>query len=186
MTDNYSQSRAKRDALKKWISNEITLQLRELKEEMDRKMEEDLYNLRQQIITEITTSLQYDKNLIDKKINDKMESLHGQIVVAGDRQTAAITQNTKELVLSVGKQVQKQVYNQVINEINEKIVPKVNNMVEWVNYNMQDGGEIVSGYRRAVEAQSCSDRVKLLTDTKDKRIISEHVRLVFGEPDEDE
>lgn len=77
------------------------------------------------------------------------------------------------------------VYDQVVADINETIVPQVNNMVEWVNHNMQDGNETVDRFRRAVESQHRLDpRIMLLTDGKrDDRIISPHVRTFFSNDD---
>ena len=98
--------------------------------------------------------------------------------------TALVTAISNQITEKIGQEV----YQQIIGEINEKIVPQVNNMVEWVNYNTQDGGEVVDSYRRAAELQAnkIDPNIRLITDgSKDKRIISEHVRTFFGGPDED-
>jgi hypothetical protein len=73
---------------------------------------------------------------------------------------------TKELTGAITQAASQKVYAAVISEINTKIVPKVDNMVQWVNYNMQDGGEIVTDYRRAVEHQSRESDMKLLASSK--------------------
>ena len=119
--------------------------------------------------------------LIDEKINKKVS----EATVANESQLVVANEKNREMMEVVGQQVCDAVYDQVINEINENIVPKVNNMVQWVNYSMQDGGEVVDSYRRTVEKTLCSDpNVKLITDGKnDKRIISEHVRLFFDDDD---
>lgn len=81
-----------------------------------------------------------------------------------------------------------EIFGQIVDEINEKVVPQMNTAMQWVSYNMQDGGEVVDGYRRAFEQQTnkLDPNVKLLGYGKtDNRIISPHVRTFFGGPDED-
>src|SRR6185312_6764485 len=118
---------------------------------------------------------------VEKKIVHHIDRANNQIVVANNQQLAVANEKTREMIIAVGQQVCDTVYERVITEINTEVVPKVNNMVQWVNYNMQDGGEVVDSYRRAVEHQHRPDsKIKLLTDgKKDKRIITEHIRTFF-------
>lgn len=196
------------DTLKQWISGEITLQLRELKQQINREIIEDLEIIKKQVtedvIRDVTARLQPEidrkargavnrigddlRRELDDTVDKKISGMNNQIVLANDRQIAMVKQTTKELVMAVGQQVTNSVYTKVIGEINEKIVPKVNNMVEYVQYQMQDGGEVVTNYRRAVEAQSnkhLQPGMKMITDGKnDRQVISENVRLFFS-PDSD-
>jgi N-formylglutamate amidohydrolase len=91
-----------------------------------------------------------------------------------------VQEQTKQMMQAVGQQITNAAYKRVIADINRDIVPKVNSMVEFVNYQMQDPGEIVTDYRRAVHQQA-NEGQKLLTDGNDKHVISEHVSLFFRE-----
>lgn len=206
---NYHRMSSK-DSLKQWVSNEITAQLKELKQQINIELAEDLDILRRKISSEVTADvidkLQMEidrkvriavqrgvdgvKKSVDETVDKKLSGVNNQIAVANDKQLQIVKQTTRELVAVVGQQVTNTVYNKVIGEINEKIVPKVNNMVQYVNYQLQDGAEIVTDYRRAVETQANKNLqpgVKMLTDGKvDKRVISEHVRTFFSDNESDE
>jgi len=196
--------------LKKWIQGEITSQLKELKLQLNKEMIEDLDAIRIRIADDVTHDvvlrLQGEierkskiavaraaedlRKEVDTAVVSQMDKVNNQLALTNDRQLAIVKQNTRELVNAVGQQVTKQVYSKVIGEINTKIVPRVNSMVEYVNYQMQDGGEVVTDYRRAVEAQAnkhLQPNTKLITDGKhDKQIISPHVRVFFGDDSDSE
>lgn len=142
--------------------------------------------LAQFISAEIARQLQVirdkDSNDISREIDKRFSENNNQLVVANNNQLNQMKEATREIVLAVGNQIEASVYEKVVGEINENIVPQVNNMVEYVNYKLQDGGEVVDGYRRAVEHQAnkIDPNVRLLTYGKtDKRIISDHIRTFF-------
>ena|ERR1700743_2014065 len=169
------------------IANEITLQLRELKRQINIELTHDLNVLRDQIMADIMHNV---TNEIDRKIKHAVEkslsevrsdisNMNSQLVVTNERDAALIKQTTKELITKVSKHVCDEVYGRVVGEINTTIVPKVDNMVKWVNYNMQDGGEIIDKYRRTVENQN--ETLSITDGSRDSRIISPYVRMFFGE-----
>lgn len=188
-------------SLKQWISEEITRQLREMKTQLNHELVEDLRVIQQKITEDISqqilvkisgevdrktkTAVSHAVEDVRRDVDARLDKVNGQLVVANNKQLAVVKQNTKELMLAVGQQVQTQVYSRIIGEINEKIVPRVNNMVQWVNYNMQDGGEVVDQYRRAVEYQAnkTAPGLEMITNGEDKNIISPHVRLFFNQED---
>ena len=106
-------------------------------------------------------------------------------------QLAVVTlDQTRELIAVAGQQICEVVYGKLLDEINTNIVPQVNNMVEWVNYNTQDGGEVVDRFRRAAEAAetgACPD-VPMLTqgEKPDSRYIAPFIRKVWGDDNEDD
>lgn len=181
--------------LKKWLSAEITKQLLELKEQIINELTDDIISMQQQITTNILSKLTID---IDRKIkgetseikkemrdnvDKQIDKVNNQIVTSNDKQLTLVKQNTREIVLAVGAQVQSAVYSKIIGEINEKIVPQVNNMVQWVNYNMQDGGEVLDKYRRAVEHQSTGSTFAITGNGDNGKIITPHVRMFFSDSD---
>lgn len=195
------------DTLQQKISIEVTGQLLELKAQLNKEMLEDMRELQQAIVASVTESIMA---AVDKKIDDAVKKAVARSVLGAtkDMKKSIETscsqkiddairaenatrgmqimkrEETAELVLSVGQQVQTQVLKTVMNEINTKVVPKVNNMVQWVNYNMQDGAGVVDEYRREVEKQHFDPTVKMLTDgKKDSRVISPYVRTVWGDDD---
>ena len=59
--------------------------------------------------------------------------------------------------------------------------PEVRKAVRRVNYHMEDGAEIIDGYRRDLESKSIGG-VKFLTDGKrDSRYVSPYVRTFLSE-----
>ena len=89
--------------------------------------------------------------------------------------------SSRELA-TMTKDITVAVYDKVLCEINQTLVPQINQMGRWVNFNMQDGDQLVDIYRRRVEHQS-SGNTKMLTagGSADKRVISPHIRTMFGE-----
>ena len=161
-------------------------------------MEDDLCVMKNQIIKEVTADViskineMIDK-IIDEKLNKIIDEKLNKITDEKVKQTIQsstelalihsdkIRDMSNELALTVTT-MEQNVYTNVINKINEEIVPKVNTMAEWVNYNMQDGNDLVDQYRRAAEKQTnkIDPEMGLLTYGKtDKRIISPHVRTFF-------
>lgn len=97
-----------------------------------------------------------------------------------NREQVAVRQMTKDLSIVLGKQIQ----STVMKEIDTKIMPKLENMNQMINYANQDGGEIVTEYRRAVEAQSRAGNTKLIGDSSGKSARSwagGEVRMFFDD-----
>lgn len=178
------------------ISAEITSQMLELKLQLNKEIVEDLQVMKTQIMEEVdakinlavsaavaTAITNVKRELVtvantagSNAAKTTLDSLNKQIVVS-DQNRAKMTM---ELVAAVSDKLSEDIYNTVMEDINTNIAPKVNQVMSWVNYNMQDGNEIVDQYRRAADKQS-NDSTKLLTYGKtDKRIITPHIRTVFG------
>ncbi len=188
--------------LQLWIRTEIATQILEMKTQINASLVSDLKSIQQQIIDSVTADsdkkikkhVAKNANYFSGKIDDQIatevaKSVESNVLMqqSKNNQLAIVRkQETTELVLAVCQKAQTAVYNNVMREINEKVVPKVNNMVQWVNYNMQDGAGVVDDYRRQVEHQSVKfdPNMKLVTDGKrDDRIISPHIRTFFSNED---
>lgn len=103
---------------------------------------------------------------------------------ADTRQLAVVRQDTQALVVAASKQVYSNVIAQVSAEINEKIVPQVNRMVERVNYQTEDGCEVVDEYRHMVREHYVGDNLMLTgADTPQKPVISPFVGVYFDDAD---
>lgn len=174
---------------KEQISAEITAQLRELKEQLDFEHSIQINRMQAQIDAQMKLIAAHEREIqsiklavsnTTKDLDVKLNKHNNSIQVYND-QMELNNKQTKEMVISVGQQVCKSVYNKVITEINEKIVPKMENLVQYVNYNMQDGAEVVNDYRKAVYANDQLDTLTLTNGSADNRVISEHVRLFFGD-----
>jgi hypothetical protein len=176
--------------IRKIVSDEMVRQLNAMKDEINRDLVEDLKQMRKIITEDVIDEVhrymdekmaqvrrtggsvntgaitEEVKSEVMADVNKKMEQMNNQLVVSNNKQVALTKQMTKELTGAITQAASQKVYAAVISEINTKIVPKVDNMVQWVNYNMQDGGEIVTDYRRAVEHQSRESDMKLLASSK--------------------
>lgn len=178
------------DELRHWISNEITSQLYELKDQLNKEIAHNMLTLKSQIVQEVTRNLAESKeyNSTSKVSLNDNESARSK---SADNQLAITRQmnEQKKMMLAISQQVcekmcdqvSESVYNRVVDEIDNKIMPQVNNMVEWVNYNMEDGGVVVDKFRRAVEKQSYNNN-KMITDGKNHPgVISPYVRTMFAD-----
>jgi len=171
---------------RQWISQEITMQLFELKDQLNKEISRDISIMKQQIIQELKISQDHS---IDRNTSYKSSHKGSQRNTPNDQQLAIINPEQKKMMIAISRQVCEKmcnqvsevVYNRIVDEIDTKIMPQVNNMVEWVNYNMEDGGIVVDKFRREVEKQS-SGETKFLTDGKNqKNIISPYVRTMFAD-----
>ncbi len=123
-----------------------------------------------------------DENNSSEEVTDTPDSQ--QLALLNSRVSPAV----RELVAFTASQMGSLVYREVIEELNEKVVPQVTQMVNYVNYSLQDGQEIVDEHRSKLETQlnNLDPNIKLITDGRnDKRILSPYVRTVWGGPDED-
>lgn len=173
------------------ISAEITRQLRELKAQLNREMVEDLNAMQANIMSKLgpmieeKVAAEVDRRMramsseVDKKVAGAVEV----VAAANNRQLVVARESTRELVRAASMEICDDVYERVIGEINEKVVPKVDNMMQWVNYKTRDEDVTVDLYRRAVEHQSTADRRAITDGKNDKRIITPHVRTFFGDED---
>ena len=114
---------------------------------------------------------------VEKKITQMTGQMNNQLVVSNNKQLTATKQ--------VAKDIARVVKREVIEEINTTLVPKINSMQEWLNYNTQDTGELINDYRMAVEHSSRMDDLKTITTGKgeDRRAWGPNnsVRVMFGE-----
>lgn len=179
-------------------ADEITKQLTRMKMEINQNLVDDLKEMRELITKDVIDAVQsyLDKELIklhhggsarDIKnevmadMNKKMADMNNQIALVGDKQLVA----TKQMAETITSAASKQIYQAVLTEINDKIMPKVNNMVQWVNYQTQDTTELITDYRHAVAEQSYnSDRKFLAIKGEDKKSwAGGNVRVMWDDSD---
>lgn len=157
------------------VAEEVAKIRQEIKAEINREIARDLKLLRDQIVQDVLveTKVYIDEKLaalptgggggvnlealkkeLVKEVDRKVASANTQLVAVNNQQLIvakqAMKDSIRELVPVIKKEVGKEVYAVVISEVNEKIVPQVNNMMEWVNFQTQDTGELITQYRRAV------------------------------------
>lgn len=145
------------------IRDEVTLQLRELKEHLLKEMDKKI----QAAVAQATG-----------QVRDKVQALEKKQVAA---ENAAAEANQLAVVETkeIARQASGAVYSKVMREINTKLVPELDRMAQWLNYQTQDTDGVVEQYRREVETPIRGD-VKLLTNGGDLRhIITPQVRLLF-------
>ena len=97
---------------------------------------------------------------------------------ANDKQLVVSTKQTMALI---GEKIQSDVTADIMHSINTNLMPKVNQAMQWVNYNMEDGSAVVDKYRRAVESKQFGDELAITDGSQDKRIISQNVRTYFSD-----
>lgn len=135
----------------------------------------ELKKVKAQIDAEISSDV---KKLEEKLTAEKQKSELNQLAIVKKSDAA-----NRELVIAAGQQIGNITYKRVMDEINAKIVPQINNVAQYVAYQMQDQTENITEYRRAVFAQATADDAKMLTNGDTRHVISEHVQAVFREDD---
>jgi len=153
-------------------------------------------NLQQQICDEISVQMRLVEARLLAVINERLDALAHDRLQLGLEVKAQLGSEVKaQLEAQLGMQLQSQaqaqsqlscigdqlgekVYSQIIKEINTTIVPRIDKMVEWINYNIQDDDNTVRDYLSAVEL--VSNPTGSLTNGKtDSRFITPYVRTFF-------
>lgn len=130
----------------------------------------------------------YDKLMrrMQAEIEDKVNTaVHNAMRTQRGSDSALTTTHSKHELALVSQELQTTVRDAVIADINRTIVPQINKMASWVNFQLQDDDLVVDAYRRGVEQQFRSDTLRLTgaDAANDKRIISPYVSTFFGEDD---
>lgn len=144
----------------------------------------DLASMEKRLNSRIDNIKTSTATIINEKINTQTNQNNQlattQLINDQNQQIVEIKQATQELVKMATTQMAEKVYK----KINAELGPKIQSAVEWVNYNTQDDQGMINDYRMEVERRHRGDsNMKLLTDGKDKRVISEHVRTFWSEDD---
>jgi hypothetical protein len=181
------------------MAAEITAQLREMKAQIDKDLQMDLKTMSDMITR--TLALKITATVTADVLATLRQEMATMVTSAAEKAATSAVQKaapargelvtlsaTQDMVLDMGNKVQNVVYNRVIAAINTEIMPKVNNLAQWANYQFQDCDELVDNYRRGVEAQSREEgNIARITDgRKDKTIISPHVRTLWDDDDSDD
>ena len=176
-------------SIDKATQNEITKQLKQLKQQLDRELLDDLKELRAGLLADLKQHISNEIKVNLKTVSENMrKETNNQLVVANDMQLVAVTnaaKMNKEIAGAICKQASEHAYNLVINEINTNVMPKVDNMMQWMSYQTQDTTELITDYRRAVHKQSSTNAGNLLTSggTGSSSRIQPNVEMFFTEGD---
>lgn len=164
------------------ITQLVRAEVARLRDEINKDLVRDLEELRSVITKDVLAVMQEE---FKRRDSQTKEALDKQIATANNKQLAITKAATKELAVAVSEQATRNAYQMIMKKVNETIIPQINNMVEWVNYNTQDTGELITNYRRAVEQQSHSEDVKLIGSSKgeDKKSWGHNgnIRLYFND-----
>tara|TARA_R110002153_G_scaffold273997_3_gene446466 strand:- start:105206 stop:105718 length:513 start_codon:yes stop_codon:yes gene_type:complete len=164
--------------VKKIVRAELQAMKRQIDIEIRRDLDALTETLRQEISStgvNIASANSSTGTNNDNVINTQLVTMQQNT----DKQIAMLKETTKELMVGFGSQITKQTYEKVIGEINKNIVPRIDSLIEYVNYSNQDGQEIITNYRRAVDQRV---NTSMITDGKDDgRILSANVSMFFGD-----
>ncbi len=155
---------------KRVIREEVTRQLSILKSQLNEEISKAFADMTKKITLDI------DQKLSQKTEEAVANTMSRQLaLVASDRRNELAVERevTQKLIQATGQQICKNVYGKVVDDINKKIVPKVNNMVDFVTYKMNDGEEVINNFRRGIHERNSQPGVQ----------ISENVGLFFNEND---
>lgn len=161
-------------------------QIKFLTELIDQRCQQAMVSLKRQLDKEIMR----DKADLEAKI-DKIAEMpsanapSGQIVSVTSQQLALqvanVRKETQQLVTAAMAKAAQVSYDRVMHEVK----PILASTVQMVQYQAQDGHEIVDNYRREVykQATGSDDNVKMLTSGKSERQITDQLHKFFDESD---
>ena len=164
----------------KKLNNDINTLLQKSEARINATHKKELENLRESL-KRTTDRVDKTENTLNET-NNRLTETNTQIVLAGDSQRL----QTKKMIVSVGSQIQKQVYDSVNKKLQTEVIPKLQNMVQMVNYHTEDTTDLVNSYRMAVHNQDNEIQHNMLTDGTDKRVITQHISTVFSYDSDEE
>ena len=150
---------------KRIIEAEVRVQLAQMKRQIDAERAADMRQIRAEL-----------RQYMDKKSNDTATS-NAQLARTG---SSSSNESLSLAVQQVSNRVSDQVYSRVVNDINRKILPQINSALDWIDTQIVDGDELVTEYRREVDAETGPIGNNMLCGPADSRTISPHVRLFIG------
>jgi hypothetical protein len=176
------------------LRDEIQRQLVLLKRQLDKELAEDLKKLRTELRAEILAELRGAARdaAVDAARDAARDAVRAEIPKAKSELESTLNNQLatrsetagRELVATACRQMGNVVYKKVIEEVNHTLVPKIDNMATWLNYQTQDTAELVNDYRRAVYKQNCEGQLALTDGGKpNKPYIQPGVDVFFGEND---
>ena len=126
----------------------------------------------------VRAELDQQKSTIVKDVKNELDG-GMQLVIA--RNNDLQVQTVKQISNEVGAKI----YKKIVDDINTKIVPQVERVAEWVNYNVQDGTEIVNEYRQGVQRAATSGHLAIKAGDSRANAVSEFQRKTFCFTDDD-
>lgn len=164
-------------------------QVKFLTELIDARCQDAMVKLKRQLDKEIVQ----DMAAMDKKISEVAETAqaapaanNGQLVAVTSQQLTLSVSNlrkeTQALVATAMNKAAQAAYDRTTAELK----PVIASVTQMVQYQAQDGHEIVDNYRRAVykQAEGGGDpSVKMLTSGKSERQVTEQLHKFFDESD---
>lgn len=128
-------------------------------------------------------SREWIRSEISEQIKQQIAQLRGELQVM-IKETVKAELETKKMdtsnlaLMKLSDDVTNAATIKVMGEINTKVLPKINNIVQWVGHQLQDGNEMVNEYRRDITRAD----IMYLTDGKiDRTMITPHVRTMFAD-----
>jgi hypothetical protein len=162
-------------------------QVKFLTELIDARCQDAMVKLKRQLDKEIVQ----DMAAMDKKISEVAETTqaapnNGQLVAVTSQQLTLQVSNlrkeTQALVATAMNKAAQAAYDRTTAELK----PVIASVTQMVQYQAQDGHEIVDNYRRAVykQAEGGGDpSVKMLTSGKSERQVTDQLHKFFDESD---
>ena len=181
--------------------DEVQRQLQMVKRQIDLELADDIAKLRAELAimvrAEVAAIRGEIRNEVSRATADVSAKVSAQVNAQVSAQVSAGVNNAlavrggeesranRELVVATCKQLGTAVYNRVLGELNETLVPKIDNLAEWMNYQTQDTTELITDYRRAVYDQNRPADQRLITDGKgnSRTRIRNNVDVFFSEDD---
>ncbi len=152
--DTKSNTALNQQTMMSLISGEVTLQLREHRRAIEQLIDNKMVNLKSEIARTVQEEMNKHKAQTQKEFNllntniDRLRSTSH--VSPGDNQLALTTQQETKMALAVAKKVKQD----VLATINKEIMPQIEKLGSWVQYQTQDTDVLLTDYRRAV----CEDK----------------------------
>jgi len=143
--------------IKKWISEEISRQLREIDERV-KTCERKQASSNQLVLRQEQTLLKQKKLM--------------------DEQADVIVERARDLVETASKNITAGVMARVNQEIQTKVMPVVRQNEQWLNYHTEDHHKVINDFRQDVMGEN--RRTRGITDGRnDPTMLRSHVHMAF-------
>lgn len=124
-------------------------------------------------------SFKYDKEWLRAEIKEQIRQsnieLYNTIKADIKQMISDALSSKKNNELVVSEQIADNAANKVMVELKSTVLPQINNIIQWVGYQVQDGAELVDEYRRDINQSSNN----LIEYQRDPRVIGPYVRTMY-------
>ncbi len=111
-----------------------------------------------------------------------LDGQSGALISTENRELVRVVSDiSRNMMVACAKKITADTYNKVMTSVEEQVLPKINNAMEWYNFQTQDGDVINNEYRQALAREDEGGQKMIGTGKNDKYRVSDQVRYLFDD-----